>query len=327
MNESEGKVTSRIGTWIVTGTLAAVALLIVVAAVFERETSKPPALTRVQLERAFSATALLQQAAAALAVERGLVYYALHAPAPALEDLRATIAERRSLSETALAGAVVAASDVLPNSPQNLYGFRLTKRDLEALRAMVDQDLATLPSQRERGLPLRWFTIATQRIKALERLLVAVHRQIARADPGVRNTLHLQQYAWRLGDIAGRERALLSAAAVLGRPLPRREQERLGRYQKRLHSHWRMAEAMVRSERVPAQVLTEFEKVRQSFLKQLEEPGVGMHHASVEGGNYPLSAPAWFDTSTRAIESIWQLNHTAGETARASAIAHAPASS
>lgn len=284
---------------------------IVVAAM--KQSDRPALLSAAEIERAHHSAEVIQRASANLAMERGLVYLALRIPMTERATWLVEIDNRRVFADQALN----AATEEFMESHWTKVSWPVGRmkaqfKHLERLRMVTDGQLSAPLSDRSRDLADVWFREATAIIKNLNTVLQVVHARIAYDDPGSRFSLRVQRYAGNIAELAGRERALIAAAAAADEPLSSRKLTMIKGYRLQMVEDWRRISLVTNSSPVAvgltgkvANAQREYARV---FIKTAEKMVNERHHDGV----FPLTAERWFDESSRAIDSILEVGAVAG---------------
>ncbi|MGG5886420.1 methyl-accepting chemotaxis protein [Falsiroseomonas sp. HC035] len=235
----------------------------------------------------------LVEAAVAFAVERGATMGLLANPGGASPETRQILLARRALGLAAMDRAL-AGFDAPEALAPALDRLRAARAAVDAMRAGVDasRDLATPPA---------WFAATTEQIAAITALRQTIEARTMTVDPSAR----LGAVRSALADLAeqsGRERAILNGLISAGRVPQAAEQRALGGYAARTTAAISAAESL--AEGLPPEVATALE----AGLATWRDALLPLRHAVLAAADantaYPVTAPAWFAASTRAIEAV-----------------------
>lgn len=260
--------------------------------------------------------AALGQVTIALARERGLTATALGFDATASESIQAAVHEARQkassgLDETLRALATSDAGSVLKGYLQKV---QLLRGRVIALRRKIDTALSRPAIERDPELAAAWISAITDLIGACQDLRLAAMRSTRTVDTTFEDLQMLQHFAWSAAEHAGRERAIVGALLSSGEAIHEESSHELLQNRGELVFAWEMAMLLIEVNdtlpdlRTVARAATrryfvEFEKVRRDVLA-----------AGQEARPYPMTADAWFATSTAAIDSLLTVE-TAARTA------------
>ncbi|HYH37288.1 MAG TPA: methyl-accepting chemotaxis protein [Azospirillum sp.] len=244
----------------------------------------------------------LLTAAGAWAVERGVtntVLADLKAATPAQRD---TIAAKRREADAAFAAAQAGAR---PLAGVSAVGTALREADaaqgaVKELRRQVDEALRT--GEAPADLRRDWFPRISALIMASQELRGAAEDSAPATDGKVLRAFDLKTALWEMSEFAGRERAMVGATVVGGKPFAPAQLQTVSRARGRVESGWtafrrlgagfgpRMAAAGATIERV---YFGEFEAVR-----------AAVYEASAKGQAYPVDGAGWLRAATAGIDRI-----------------------
>lgn len=284
---------------------------IVVAAM--KQVDRAALLGAAEIERAHHSADVIQRASANLAMERGLVYLALQIPMPERAAWLVEIDNRRASVDQALDAAgkeFVEGQWTKTSWPVGRMNAQFTH--LERLRMATDEQLSAPLSDRSRDLADVWFREATAIIKNLNTVLQIVHSRIAYADPDSRFSLRVQRYVGNIAELAGRERALIAAAAAADEPLSSRQLTMLKGYRLQMVEDWRRISLVANSSPTAFDLSGKLADAYREYVRVLVKTAEQMVNERNLGGAFPLTAERWLDESSRAIDSILEVDAVAG---------------
>ncbi len=250
------------------------------------------------------------QASAELAVERGLTFTALHGNDPPDTQSLEAIVARRARVDARINGLLEAL--------QNDGGLEVSEplgrqfAQLNEARAKVDANLAKPLPKRERLLARQWFSAATGVLEGLGTLTRGFQDELGQETAATR-LLQIETYALSMSEAAGRERAILAVAIKSERPFDAHQSRILRWLRFHLASDWQRVSVLVEAFPDETKLQEAAEGVRQAYFTELWELATEIHEASFAQKAYPLSASAWFDRSSLAIDKLVELGNTAAE--------------
>jgi methyl-accepting chemotaxis protein len=243
--------------------------------------------------------ALMVEAGVALAMERGTINGMLSNPAAATEAAREAARNARRQAEAALAEA-------LAGLPADEARARLeeTQARMAAMRRALDAAAAPPAAP-------AWFAAATAQIDALAALrgLLEAHALTATDEAG--ELAMLRAALADAAEQAGRERGLVNALVMQGRVPDQAELRALGGFAARAEDA--LARAANQAAGLTPAVAGPYRQAIATWRDTLLPLRQAVLAASDAGAPYPVSAPAWFAGSTRAIEAVVAAQRAAGQ--------------
>lgn len=253
-------------------------------------------------------TDLILSSAGLWAQERGLTNLELNAPAPASP---AAIARIRSL-RTQADGDYRQALALLPKSgltadPSRQSAFDAAFTRVQGLRTRVDRQLALPGEQRDPALKAYWFPSISVVIEQSQ--LAAMHftshalstTSVVAKDAIARHNL------WLMSEYAGRERGLMAGIIASGRPITRDQMNALSEYRAYVLEGWRVTSSLEMRPDEDAALEPAMARIRSTFFGGYETMRARLVAEGMAGRPYSMTAEAWFDTATTAIDDILAL--------------------
>ncbi|MDC7785573.1 HAMP domain-containing methyl-accepting chemotaxis protein [Rhodoplanes sp. TEM] len=247
-------------------------------------------------------------------VERGMMFIALQAEAPAGARLTDQFATFRGKAAPAIE-AVLAACARLQCADGDVPGrLRRMLADVATVRAKADAAIKQPLKERPAGLAKEWFQTALTMGDELERVSAALGRKIRMADPAVAELVGIKEAAWLARASAGRERTVIQQI-IQKRAYPpelRDQRQSLGG---QTDAAWQIVKGLAARSGVPAPVVAAVADAQTKRFETYGKARADIEKALSEGRDPPIgndeyvrianvSLDALVAVSTAALESI-----------------------
>ncbi|CAL4869809.1 Adaptive-response sensory-kinase SasA (plasmid) [Asticcacaulis sp. MM231] len=253
-------------------------------------------------------TDLILSSAGTWAQERGLTNLELNAPLPASPASLARIRRLRAKAD----GDFRKALALMPKSglkadPVQHIAFESAFVHLEASRAQVDQDLSLPLGQRDPALRRDWFPSISAVIERSQMFALHYTSQALIATSAISKDSIARHNLSLMSEYAGRERGLMAGIIASGRPITRDQMNALAEYRAYVVEGWRVFTNLEMRPDEKAVFGSPMARVRTGFFGTYETTRARLIREGMEGRPYSLTAQAWFDEATSAINDILAL--------------------
>jgi len=254
---------------------------------------------------------LLLSAAGNLAVERGRTTAALNAADAAGAADRAAIEARRSAADAKLDQALARLTDQFAGT--TAYQALVASRTAAAaLRQRCDAAFSVPKAQREAGLPAVAIAGLTGLIEASQRLRVATEPVAEGLEARLADLERLKHFIWVASEYAGRERAVIGGMIAANQPIGPQQLQLLAGLRGHVDLAWETIDASLARPGTPAGLIESGRAAHAAFFDVYQPIRLAIYQAGTNGQPYPLTAGAWIEQATRAIDSVLHLSETAG---------------
>ena len=257
---------------------------------------------------------LLLSSAGSWALERGLTNTALADPAPASPEVIGRLAALRASGDAAMAEALdrIAAQpmNALPGSAIALFRERLETAD--RLRLETAGALALPAPERPPELSARWLDAMTQLIHSSQDV-----RQLAdfRSDDALARLALIEAVKsamWTMSEFSGLERAHIGGVIAAGAPLDAEKLQVLSGFRGRLDQAWHEVQMFAQTTGAGTEIADATARVDAVFFGSFETLRQRVYAAGIAGAPYPIGAQTWIADSTRAIDTILEMQKVTG---------------
>ncbi len=263
--------------------------------------------------------ALLAEAAAAWARERGVMAMALTARDSGADPLAAVAVAGRASSDASFHQAM---RSLAGNRPSLFMTALLNQAEaaharLAAVRAEVDAALRLPVARRSPELLEIWLATMADLNERNQLLRLVSGREAQIADPVLGDLQMLRHFAWTVAEHAGRERAIVGALISGGEPIDPPMVQRLATNRGKIEEAWQMVRFYAGTSSAPDHVRMEVRGASDRFFSNFELRRKSVIAAGTSGGAYGITGAAWFQESTNAIDSLLAVEQAAGRAATA----------
>jgi methyl-accepting chemotaxis protein len=277
----------------------------------------------VRTETGNTTSDLLLAAAGRLAVERGRSAGLLNAPEPASSADRAFIEAQRHAADTGLDGAMSRLAAQYGDSAP-YQALAAARANIAAPRRRFDAALGLPKAQREPGLAGAAIAELTALIEISQRLRVATELEATALETRVAEYQRFKHFVWTVSEYAGRERATINSIIATNESFSPQQVQLLAGLRGRVELAWETIDAVLARPDTPPALAEAGRSAHVAFFDTFQPVRLAVYQAGITGQAYPMSAPAWFEQATRAIEAVLRLSETAGaETVRFAQVSRA----
>lgn len=190
-------------------------------------------------------------------------------------------------------------------------------RGLAEIRRRADEAAAKPRDQRDEALLASWVPALTKMIETSRDIRMAADLKEVTAEARIASLGELKHFTWIMGEFAGRERALIAGAIQSGRPIAPQVVEQIGQAHGSALRAWVQVDAATRWHLSDPEIRRMAESVRRAYLEEIGELRRSVLRASGDGKPYPVTAQAWFEQSTRAIDAMLMVGERASQASAA----------
>ncbi len=262
----------------------------------------------------------LIEAAAAWARERGQANAVLNAPEPATAAQLQAIEATRKAADAAFAaalGGLQRPEISFPDKQPLLATAEEQRKAFADLRRRVDAAAAKPREQREGETVAAWVPTITKMIEVSRDIRMAAELKSNSGEARLAALSDLKHFAWIMGEFAGRERALIAGAVASGQPMSAGLVDQIGQAHGSAMRAWVQIDAATRWHLADPELRRRAETVRAAYLEEITALRHSILKASEEGKPYPLTAQAWFEQASRAVNTMLAVGEAASQTSSA----------
>lgn len=259
-------------------------------------------------------TALLKSAAD-WAVERGATNMALAAAAPAPEESRNKIQQRRASADQSFEKALASLAEIEAiKNQQAVPNAKEAYESLRQLRQSVDKELSLNKDERDAQNAAQWVPTITRLIDRVVLLRQTMETLLPPPAPQILQYVNLRHMTAEMAEYAGRERARLSAALELRKPIAAADMQALLTGRGHIDLAWAAINILRLSADTPPSLKAAIDEVEKSYIQTYGALRKEILAAS-DTGAFPLDSASYFQKVTEAINTILKMSGELGRTA------------
>lgn len=252
------------------------------------------------------------------AYERGTIHIALNAADPVEDKARAATGTRRLAADNALAEAI-RKLDGLPSSEVRSRLVVETQAALdrvEELRGAIKRQLGVPLDERDGTVIAAWFPAVTDLIQTSQELFL-VSTDGFGIDAHTHRLGTIKHFAWMAAEFSGRERAIVGASMSLGKELTPKQLNILSAYRGSVETAWKMISDTAVGEKIAPPLKQAVVDADGAYFSNFEMIRQSIYRTRKFGHPYPMTATAWFEHATGAIDTLVAVHVAAGKSRRA----------
>lgn len=256
---------------------------------------------------------LLLVAAGQWAVERGATNSAIANAAPVTDAAFKIIQERRAAANRAYDEALRKLKEApeFPEREKYLSAVTESWSRVQALRAEIDKALKVEKAGRSPMLPSQWFPTITHLITVSQNLRLQMVRTTFSSTPELITLTSIQYSAWLMSEYAGRERATVGATIAANIAFPTEHLQTLLQYRGVVESGRMTIQNEMRGKGATREIRAAVDWAEDIFFVDFENVRGRVYSAGMLGLGYPVDPPQWIAASTRAIDTLLDIQTAA----------------
>lgn len=250
-------------------------------------------------------------------IERQYVNNALQAEGPASAADHANIAKYRDAARSKIAAAY---ADLLkhdfPNKAAAISEFKAALEKAESYRSKSDDAIKLPKAQRDPDVVKNSYRMLSAFVTTSQSLWNRVLRNTSQLDTELGRLANIRILSWNMRDLAGRERATISAAMSARTAIPAEGLGTIRVARAQVAQLWSLLQANLAEPEHPA-LVKGLQSIKDNYFGKFQALGDQMRKASAEGANYPMPIAEWVPTSTPLLGTILDVMQGANEASEA----------
>lgn len=250
-------------------------------------------------------------------IERQYVNNALQAEAPASAADLASIAKYRNASRSKIEAAY---ADLLkhdfPNRAAAISQFKDALEKAESYRRKSDDAIKLPKSQRDPDVVKNTYPALSAFVTTSQSLWNRVLRNTSQLDTELGRLANIRILSWNMRDLAGRERATISAAMSARTAIPAEGLSTIRVARAQVAQLWSLLQANLAEPEHPA-LIQGLQSIKDNYFGKFQALGDQMRKASAEGTNYPMPIAEWVPATTPLLGAILDVMQGANEASEA----------
>jgi methyl-accepting chemotaxis protein len=237
-------------------------------------------------------------------IERQFVNNALVANGPATSQDLTEIARYRNAARSKIEPAF---ADLLkydfPKKAEAIAQFKAALEKADLYRKKSDEAIKLNKAQRDPDVIKNTYPTLSAFVGTAQDLWNSVLRNTSQLDTELGRLANIRVLAWNMRDLAGRERAAISAAMSAKAALTTEQLAVIRTVRAQVDALWSILRGNLADPDHPA--LTKgLTSIKEGYFGKFRTLGDQMRKVSAEGANYPMPLPQWVDTSTPLLANI-----------------------
>jgi len=237
-------------------------------------------------------------------IERQFVNNALQADGPATSDNLANIARYRNAARSKIEPAFADLDKYdFPKRAAAIAEFKAALEKADLYRKKSDEAIKLPKAQRDPDVIKNTYPMLSAFVTTAQDLWNSVLRNTSQLDTELGRLANIRVLAWNMRDLAGRERAAISAAMSSKAALSPEQLAVIRTVRGQVDALWSILQGNITDPEHPA--LTKgLSSIQEGYFGRFRAVADQMRKASTEGSNYPMALPQWVDTSTPLLANI-----------------------
>jgi methyl-accepting chemotaxis protein len=180
--------------------------------------------------------------------------------------------------------------------------FKTALEKADLYRKKSDEAMKLPKAQRDPDVIKNTYPILSEFVSTAQDLWNSVLRNTSQLDSEL-GRLAIRVLAWNMRDLAGRERAAISAAMSSKAALSAEQLAVIRTVRGQVDALWSILQGNITDSEHPA--LTKgLASIKEGYFGRFRTVADQMRKASADGANYPMALPQWVDTSTPLLANI-----------------------
>jgi methyl-accepting chemotaxis protein len=196
----------------------------------------------------------------------------------------------------------------------------------DMIRTKARAMIAVPPSAREPTVLLQYNTVMTSLIKTVQKLWTVVSDIEVQSEPTLTRYSRIKSMSWKLREIAGNERAVVTAAILTNEPIAAQGDLDIENARAQVELGWQIIVELAKNEPASSPIKAAIKKAEQHYFVDFKSVVDQIRQLSDTKSAYPLSLNQWLAKTNPYIDSFVDiLNVTAAEGEKRSAALEADA--
>jgi methyl-accepting chemotaxis protein len=235
--------------------------------------------------------------------ERGPIWIALDAEAPAEPAILAQVAALRAKSTPAMDALLAACSRIDCGDADAVVRLKRAWESFLAMRTATDAMVKVPLSQRPAGMGKTWYDNNLVLTSELERISSALSERIRMADPVIAELVGIKEAAWLVRAAGGSERTHVQRMAVT-KTLPPDVKLAMSGLRGQMDAAWKTVATLTSRPGLAPAVATAAEKARANLFDSYAKIRTRVETAVAEGRPSPLSSLEIMKAANSALEDM-----------------------
>jgi methyl-accepting chemotaxis protein len=224
---------------------------------------------------------------------------------------------------SSLAGILAIA---VPNRQAIADALSTAYRSADAVRTRARAMIAVPPAARDQTVLAEYNTAMTDLIKTVQKLWTTVSYIEIQSEPTLTRYSRIKSISWRLREIAGNERAAVTAAILTSEPITEQGNLDIENARAQIQLGWHLIVELVGADSASSPIKAAVDKAERDYFEDFKPLVDRMRQLSEAKAAYPLSLNQWLAQTNPSIDSFLNiLNAAAAEGEKRSAALEADA--
>jgi methyl-accepting chemotaxis protein len=237
-------------------------------------------------------------------IERQFVNNALQADGPATSQHLADIARYRDAARSKIESAF---ADLLKydfaKKAEAIAQFKAALEKADLYRKKSDEAIKLNKAQRDPDVIKNTYPMLSDFVTTAQGLWNSVLRNTSQLDTELGRLANIRVLSWNMRDLAGRERAAISAAMSAKASLSAEQLAVIRTVRAQVDALWSILQGNI-ADPDHAALMKGLSSINEGYFGKFRTLGDQMRKVSAEGANYPMPLPQWVDTSTPLLATI-----------------------
>jgi len=237
-------------------------------------------------------------------IERQFVNNALQADGPATAATLTEIARYRNAARSKIEPAF---ADLFkydfPKKAAGIAEFKTALEKADLYRKKSDEAIKLNKAQRDPDVIKNTYPMLSAFVTTAQDLWNSVLRNTSQLDTELGRLANIRVLAWNMRDLAGRERAAISAAMSSKAALSAEQLAVIRTVRAQVDALWSILQGNI-TDSEHAALTRGLSSIREGYFGKFRTVADQMRKASAEGANYSMPLPQWVDTSTPLLANI-----------------------
>jgi methyl-accepting chemotaxis protein len=237
-------------------------------------------------------------------IERQFVNNALQADGPATSQNLADIARYRDAARSKIESAF---ADLLkydfPKKAEAIAQFKAALEKADLYRKKSDEAIKLNKAQRDPDVIKNTYPMLSDFVTTAQGLWNSVLRNTGQLDTELGRLANIRVLSWNMRDLAGRERAAISAAMSAKASLSAEQLAVIRTVRAQVDALWSILQGNI-ADPDHAALMKGLSSINEGYFGKFRTLGDQVRKVSAEGANYPMPLPQWVDTSTPLLATI-----------------------
>ena len=234
---------------------------------------------------------------------------------PAL--LKEIEARRKTVRENYEPGLAVLKAEEFPGKAALLAELDTALAKANQYRAQADKAILLPRDQRDENLRKTFIPTITDSVNASLKVWFAALHHAAKDDPALARLATIKEIGWRMRDISGGERGLVSTAIAGGTPISADIVAASAASRARVDLLWAQLENLTLAEGTHPAIKRAMVASRDKYYGEFRKLNDEMKKISDAGGKYPMDATKYVETTTPQIGELLGVMYAGGEASEA----------